>query len=247
MSAQYDQDITEPGLGWLFFAGTVLGIAGIMRLFDALWAFRYDGAVPDELEGAVLGTSLSTYGWLWLAVGLILIGCSFAVLNRSQFARWIGIIAGAVPGHLSAVVDAVLPGVVTRLRLHRCARHLRTRCPRWPRSRLTGPTSWMTHDAAGPAARLDLYWIPLGAGARVVCISGKTYETLVALVQRRPRRDLYHSALIASVGADNTVIEMAPIPDIRGWHRARGRRRGRCRHTLGASIPHLPLRDPSLA
>src|SRR4029450_5504972 len=95
MSAQYDQDITEPGLGWLFFAGTVLGMAGIMRLFDALWAFRYDGVVPDELEGAVLGTSLSTYGWLWVAVGLILIGASFAVLNRSQFARWIGIFAGA--------------------------------------------------------------------------------------------------------------------------------------------------------
>ena len=95
MSAQYDQDITEPGLGWLFFAGTVLGMAGIMRLFDALWAFRYDGVVPDELEGAVLGTSLSTYGWLWVAIGLILIGCSFAVLNRSQFARWIGIFAGA--------------------------------------------------------------------------------------------------------------------------------------------------------
>ena len=95
MSAQYDQDITEPGLGWLFFAGTVLGMAGIMRLFDALWAFRYDGVVPDELEGAVLGTSLSTYGWLWVAIGLILIGASFAVLNRSQFARWIGIIAGA--------------------------------------------------------------------------------------------------------------------------------------------------------
>ena len=80
----------------MFFAGTILGVAGIMRLFDALWAFRYDGTVPDEFEGAVLGTSLSSYGWLWIVVGLILIGSSFAVLNSSQFARWIGIIAGAV-------------------------------------------------------------------------------------------------------------------------------------------------------
>jgi hypothetical protein len=98
MSAQYDQGYvdSDSGYGWLFFAGTVLGVAGIMRLFDALWAFRYDGEVEDALEGAVLGTSLSSYGWLWLAVGLILIGASFGVLNRSQFSRWIGIIAGAV-------------------------------------------------------------------------------------------------------------------------------------------------------
>ena len=101
----YTQDPSDPYAGvadddawsgWLFFAGTILGLAGLMRVFDALWAFRYDGQVADGLEGAILGTSLSTYGWVWLIVGLGLIGASFAVLNRSQFARWIGIIAGAV-------------------------------------------------------------------------------------------------------------------------------------------------------
>ena len=86
----------EPGFGWMFFAGTILGIAGIMRLFDAIWAFRYDGAIPDEFEGAVLGTSLTTYAWVWLVIAVVLIVSSFAVLNRSQFARWIGIVAGAV-------------------------------------------------------------------------------------------------------------------------------------------------------
>ncbi|MET0144020.1 MAG: hypothetical protein ABW328_04430 [Ilumatobacteraceae bacterium] len=91
-----DEQPLEPGLGWLFFAGTILGIAGIMRIFDAIWAFRYDGVVPDGLEGAVLGTSLTTYGWVYLVVGVILIGASFAVLARSQFARWIGIVAGAI-------------------------------------------------------------------------------------------------------------------------------------------------------
>lgn len=88
--------VDKDGAGWLFFAGTILGVAGLMRIFDAIWAFRYDGAVPDALEGAVLGTSLTTYGWVYLIVGVILIGSSFAVLNRSQFARWIGIIAGAL-------------------------------------------------------------------------------------------------------------------------------------------------------
>jgi hypothetical protein len=98
MSSQLDQQYAseEPFSGWLFFAGTVLGIAGIMRIFDGIWAFRYDGVLPDELEGALLGTSLSSYGWLWIIVGIVLILASFAVLARSQFARWIGIIAGAI-------------------------------------------------------------------------------------------------------------------------------------------------------
>src|SRR4051812_635467 len=99
MSAQVEE---EAGSGWLFFAGTVLGVAGIMRIFDAIWAFRYDGAIPENLEGALFGRSLSTYGWIYLVVGAILILSSVAVLSRSQFARWIGIIAGAI-GAISAM------------------------------------------------------------------------------------------------------------------------------------------------
>ena len=66
-----------------------------------------------------------------------------------------------------------------------------------------------------PAA-LDLYWIPLGAGAHVVRSSGRTYERLSAWVQHRSPQNLYHSALIAVVDGGSVVIEMTPIPDARG-------------------------------
>jgi hypothetical protein len=59
---------------------------------------------------------------------------------------------------------------------------------------------------------LDLYWIPLGAGAQVVRYSGKTYEAISAWIRRRPRRDLYHSALVAVTAGGRFVIEMTPIP-----------------------------------
>jgi (2S)-methylsuccinyl-CoA dehydrogenase len=42
---------------------------------------------------------------------------------------------------------------------------------------------------------VDLYWIPLGAGGRVVRLSGKLFEELSALVHHRAPRDLYHAAL----------------------------------------------------
>jgi hypothetical protein len=86
----------EAGYGWLFFAGTVLGLAGLMRIVDAIWAFRYNGQLPDGLQDGVLGDNLTTYGWVWLIVGAILIIASFAILSRSQIARWIGLFAAAV-------------------------------------------------------------------------------------------------------------------------------------------------------
>jgi len=65
-------------------------------------------------------------------------------------------------------------------------------------------------------ASVDLYWIPLGAGAQVVRASGKLFEALSALVQRRARCDLYHSALHVRVPEGDFVIEQAPVPDLHG-------------------------------
>jgi len=58
---------------------------------------------------------------------------------------------------------------------------------------------------------LDRYWIPLGAGAHVVRVSGRTYEALAAFVQRRPRRALYHSALVATTADGRYTMEMTPV------------------------------------
>jgi hypothetical protein len=66
------------------------------------------------------------------------------------------------------------------------------------------------------AGAIDLYWIPLGAGAHVVRLSGKLYEAGTAFVQHRPRSALYHSALVVQVPDGRFVIESAPITDRRG-------------------------------
>jgi hypothetical protein len=71
----------------------------------------------------------------------------------------------------------------------------------------------------GHQATVDLYWIPLGAGAHVVRVSGKLFEAAAALVSRRPRCDLYHSALVISGPEGHFVIEQAPVPDLQGERR----------------------------
>ena len=86
----------EQGSGWLLFAAIVLMVAGIMRVFDAIWAWRYDGVLPDEFQEALFGDDLNTYGWVWFIVGIVLIAAGAVVTQRAQWARWVGVVAGAV-------------------------------------------------------------------------------------------------------------------------------------------------------
>lgn len=64
----------------------------------------------------------------------------------------------------------------------------------------------------GDRARIDLYWLPLGAGDTTHCVrwNGRAFEALVARHEHRAARDLYHSALEVHLDADRFVIEMTP-------------------------------------
>jgi hypothetical protein len=92
----------EPVSGWMLFAGTILGLTGLMRLIDSIWAFGYNGTLPDALKDGLLGDKLTTYAWVWLIVAVVLIVSSWLVLSRNQFARWVGFVAATI-GALSAM------------------------------------------------------------------------------------------------------------------------------------------------
>ena len=63
-------------------------------------------------------------------------------------------------------------------------------------------------------AGIDLFWLPLGAGGHFVRLNGRVYEAVVAARERRPRRDLYHTALEVRLAGERFTIETAwPIPD----------------------------------
>ncbi len=62
-------------------------------------------------------------------------------------------------------------------------------------------------------AAVDLYWIPLGAGARSVRFNGRVFEALVAARRHRRPLDLYHAALVVVLDGDRHTIELAPSPD----------------------------------
>ena len=67
-------------------------------------------------------------------------------------------------------------------------------------------------DPDEPAPGVLLCWIPLGAGGpRVVRASGRAYEAVAALRDRRPRRALVHAALLVrSAAGPEIAVEVAP-------------------------------------
>jgi len=64
-------------------------------------------------------------------------------------------------------------------------------------------------------ARIDLYWIPLGAGGSgFVRLNGRIYEWVQARRERRRPMDLYHTALRVHLPEGRFVVEtMWPSPD----------------------------------
>jgi hypothetical protein len=68
--------------------------------------------------------------------------------------------------------------------------------------------------------RVDLYWLPLGAGDNTRCVrtNGRIFEAVAAHVQHRERRDLYHAALEVHIAGEHWVVEMAPVWSRDGWN-----------------------------
>jgi hypothetical protein len=86
------------GRGWILFSMIVLLTAGIMRIFDGIWMIHNANSIQSSynLSGSLFGTSLRTYGWIYLLVGVVLILVALALAGGSEVARWLGIVAGAV-------------------------------------------------------------------------------------------------------------------------------------------------------
>jgi hypothetical protein len=88
---QYDD---ERGEGWLVFAATMLGLAGIMSCLDGIIGlskskFYFAGA-------SYVFSDVRTWSWIVLLIGVLLILAAGGVLARSGFSRWFGIFAAVL-------------------------------------------------------------------------------------------------------------------------------------------------------
>jgi hypothetical protein len=81
------------------------------------------------------------------------------------------------------------------------------------------PDAAFSSVASTAEGAVDLYWLPLGAGGHLVRFNGIVYEAISATIERRPRCDVYHTALEIAVPSGLFAVEMTPIPNGRSLER----------------------------
>jgi hypothetical protein len=84
--------LEERGSGWIAFAGIMLIITGALGVVNGLWALDHKGTVSELLYES----KLETWGWIVLIWSILVLIAGFLVFGRSQFGRWIGIIAASI-------------------------------------------------------------------------------------------------------------------------------------------------------
>jgi len=90
--ASYEEE--ERGYGWLVFAASMLGVAGIFSLIDGVVALSKSKFYTAN--AVYVFSDLRTWGWIVLAVGALAVVAALGALNGSQFARWFGMVAAGL-------------------------------------------------------------------------------------------------------------------------------------------------------
>lgn len=81
--------------GWIVFAGFVLVIVGVMDVLQGLAAIIQDEYVVATAKGLAV-FDVTTWGWLTLLWGVLLVLAGFGLLGGAGWARWLAIIGVAV-------------------------------------------------------------------------------------------------------------------------------------------------------
>jgi hypothetical protein len=90
MTSTGDSDVGD-GAGWVLFAATVLVMVGIFNIIDGIIAlFRDEFFVPTS-QG-ILVFDLTTWGWINLVTGILLLLVGLGLFNAQNWARIAAII-----------------------------------------------------------------------------------------------------------------------------------------------------------
>jgi hypothetical protein len=90
------EEIRPVGAGWIMFAGAVLMVVGV---FDVIWGLA--GLLKRTVfiaqsSDLVVAFNFTTWGWIHIALGALLVLTGISVLAGQPWARYIGICLAAV-------------------------------------------------------------------------------------------------------------------------------------------------------
>ena len=81
--------------GWIGFAGCLMLIIGGLDFFEGLIAIirgEYYAVTPNQ----IIVFDTTTWGWITLLWGIVVLFAGFGLLSRAGWARWFAIVVGSV-------------------------------------------------------------------------------------------------------------------------------------------------------
>jgi hypothetical protein len=98
---------TSRATGWWVFAGTLLGLAGVLNL---IWGIAAVGNSKFFTENATLILSdLHGWGWVTIVIGLIQLIAAFSLFSGGGFGRFIGIFAASLSAIAALMASSSAP------------------------------------------------------------------------------------------------------------------------------------------
>ena len=94
--------------GWGVFAGFLMVLAGTFQAFDGLVAILH-GNFYVVGENAWLIVNITTWGWIHLLIGALLMLAGFSLLGGGTFGRVLAIVLASVSAILNFVFLPVYP------------------------------------------------------------------------------------------------------------------------------------------
>ena len=95
--------------GWVTFAGITLALVGVLHLLEGVIALLQPDHYAVSERGLVLSWSYTTWGWIHLIGGLVLIAAGVGVLNRNKPSRIIAVVAAGVSALVNLTFVSAAP------------------------------------------------------------------------------------------------------------------------------------------
>lgn len=95
--------------GWVFFAGIIMILIGFFHAFEGLIGIFKDHYYLVTKNGLVISVSYTTWGWILLIFGVIVLLAGFGVMTGALWARIVGIIVAGISMIVNLAFFQALP------------------------------------------------------------------------------------------------------------------------------------------
>lgn len=82
--------------GWVIFAGVIMFVVGVFDVIQGLVALFKEEVYVIPASGLVVSTDFTTWGWILLIWGIVMILAAMSLFAGGQAGRWFALVVVAV-------------------------------------------------------------------------------------------------------------------------------------------------------